>query len=209
MDNARKLLNYTRAFFKGSLKSANKTFSLSYGTASSTRKQRRIDNSEKSTELIRHLRSNYDTKQLMYALHALNPMGRAGNCSEYSTVAINYGVETHTPNIWFASQSVHEFLVLADTVSFNDLAVDEFWQFEEKDFWVCDPWFNIHCKMHLYYLMAVSKAAQWEYEGKEIYVCQDTLEPASIWVNRLVWDKTNFVKMTDSAGQPTSNWNPS
>ena len=209
MDNARQLLIYTRAFFKGSLKSCNKTFSLSYGTASTLRKRRRISYGEKSDELTGYLRSVCDTKIMLRILHSFSPRHRTGNCYEYSMVAINHGVKTHIPNIWFASQCSHQFLVLADIASFNDLAVDEFRLHENNDFWVCDPWFNIHCKMHLYYLMAVCKTAQWEYEGKEIYVCQDTTEPASIWVNRLLWDKTNFVKMTDSAGQPTSNWNPS
>ena len=208
MDNARQLLIYTRAFFKVSLKSANKTFSLSYGTASTLRKQKRIDYAERSDELTSYLRSLCDTKKMLRILHSLSPLDRTGNCYEYSMVAINHGVETHIPNIWFASQSSHQFLVLADIASFNDLAVHEFRLHENNDFWVCDPWFNIHCKMHLYRLMAEIKSTQWGCEGKEIYIDDNTTEPAFIWVNRLLSEKMHFIKMTDSAGQPTNNWNP-
>ncbi|MCW7554076.1 hypothetical protein NX722_15915 [Endozoicomonas gorgoniicola] len=175
-------------------------------TASTLRKQRRIYHAERSGELVRYLRQNYDIKRLLHALHSFNSMDRVGNCFEYSIVAINHGVETHIPNIWLASQNLHQFLVLADTASLNDLAVDEFWQHEDNDFWVCDPWFNIYCKMHLYRLMTVIKSTQWEHEGKEIYIDDNNTEPASMWVNRLILRKMQFVKMTDSEGQPTNNW---
>ena len=205
MKNARQLLTYTRAFFKESLKSTNKTFSLSYGTASPARKQRRIYDAERSSELILHLRQHFDTKELVNVLHCLDPLDRAGNCFEYSIVAISYGVVTHVPNIWLASNNEHHFLVLADTASFNDLTVDGFRQYEKDDFWVCDPWFNIHCKMHLYRLMVIAKSTQWEHEGKEVYFDDNNSEPASIWINRLISEKMWFLKMTGSTGQPTDN----
>ncbi|MET4709994.1 hypothetical protein [Endozoicomonas lisbonensis] len=206
MENARQLLIYTRAFFKESLKSSIKTFSLSYGSASPFRKRRRVYDAEKSSEMICHLREHFDTNELLNVLHVLDPLDRAGNCHEYAMVAIDHGVQARIPNIWLVGQNLHQFLVLADSAGFNDLTVNEFCQYEDSSFWVCDPWFNIHCKMHLYHLMVMGKSTQWEHEGKEIYIDDNNTEPASVWSNRLLLEKMQFIKMTDSEGQPTDNW---
>ncbi|MET4692861.1 hypothetical protein [Endozoicomonas lisbonensis] len=204
-DNARELLTYARLFFKDSLKSANKTFSMSYGTASPSRKQLRIDNSEKAFGVINDLRGLSCTHEKLNLLHSADPKKRAGNCTEYAEIAIRRGCEVRIPNIWLAIHDLHKLLVLADTPSLRSLALNEFERYEGLNFWVCDPWFNIYCKMHLYDQMMTSRSARWKNEGKEIHSPRGT-ETATQWRHRLHSGKIRFTRMTDSNGSPTRDY---
>ena len=205
MESARRLLTYARLFFKSSLKSANKTFSMSYGAASPLRKQRRIVHSEKSCKVIGDLRSLSYTHEKLHILHSSAPKERAGNCTEYAEIAIKHGCEMCVQNIWLAIHNLHKFLVLADTPNLSSLKLSEFWGYENRNFWVCDPWFNIHCKMYLYGQMVTSKSAKWKNEGKEIYF-DGARETAIQWRHRLYSGKIRFTKMTDSNGSPTDGY---
>ena len=205
MENARQLLTYARTFFKGSLKTSNKIFSSSYGVASETRKQRRIACAKKSGYVLSKLRE-HDTRKSLHILYSCFPQDRAGNCCEYVDVAINHGVKLQVPNIWSVIHDLHQLLVLANTPGFNISTLSEFKRYEDNDFWVCDPWFNIHCRMHLYGLMIVSKSSQWQHEGKEIYLDNGTAEPASMLYPRLSLEKIEFTQMTDHEGKATNGW---
>ena len=204
-ENARQLLIYARLFFKHSLKSANKTFSTSYGTASPSRKQKRIDHSEKALRVIDNLRRLPCAYEKMNLLHSSDPRARAGNCTEYAEIAIKHGCEVRIPNIWLAIHDLHKFLVLADTSDLRNFTLNKLGQYEELNFWVCDPWFNIHCKMYLYGQMVTSKSARWKNEGKEIHSASIT-ETAAQWGLRLYSGKIRFTRMTDSNGNPTSDY---
>ena len=120
-------------------------------------------------------------------------------------IAIKNGVDLHIPNIWLVIHSIHQFLALADIVSFNDLEAHEFHQFDGNNFWICDPWFNIHCRMHLYSLMTSIKSTQWESEGKLIFNSDHTELP-TLWSQKLSVGKMRFIRMTDYVGMPTNEW---
>ncbi|MET4696878.1 hypothetical protein V5J35_000067 [Endozoicomonas sp. NE40] len=205
MENAWKLLMYSRTFFKGSLKSGNKVFSPSGGSASPGRRQRRNENSVEANDWISVLSNHCTTRELLDILALASPEGRSGNCFEYSMIAIRNGVDLHIPNIWLVIHHTHQFLVLADIASFNDLEAHEFHQFDSNNFWVCDPWFKIHCRMHLYSLMTSIKSLQWECEGKLIFNSDHTELP-TLWSQKLCVGKMRFIRMTDSAGTPTNEW---
>ena len=82
--------------------------------------------------------------------------------------------------------------------------MNDFRQYEDRGFWVCDPWFNIHCKIQFYGSMVISKSTQWENEGKEIYDGDSVISaPATQWSHRLFHNKIQFIQMTDNNGKPT------
>ena len=56
MTNSQLLLTCARQFFKGSLKTDNKFFSMSYGQASPQRKQKRLDDAKKANGGISQVR---------------------------------------------------------------------------------------------------------------------------------------------------------
>ena len=206
MEHARLLLDYSRLFFKNSFKTANKTYSMSYGTATLPRKMARINYSQVARDLLQHSRTMYNCLDALQLLISCPQQARAGNCDEYVGIALKYGLENRVENIWMADHEMHEFLILAADPGISDtLALNEFCQYENYDYWVCDPWFNIHCRMHLYGLMANFKSFQWESEGKEIYIDANSTERATLWCQRLFTGNMTFLRMTDSNGQPTAH----
>ncbi|MCW7554782.1 hypothetical protein NX722_19595 [Endozoicomonas gorgoniicola] len=206
MENARLLLDYSRLFFKDSFKTGNKIYSMSYGAAEPSRKLRRKNHSEISSDLIRDFRKTYNRFSVHDFLGSLPREARAGNCGEYVGVALKHGLENKIQNIWLVLHDKHEFLVLAADPGLNAmLTLSEFCQYENYNYWVCDPWFNIHCKMHLYGVMVNLKSTQWEYEGKEIQIDANYNEPATQWCQRLSIGTMVTFRMTDSSGQPTAD----
>ena len=204
MENARLLLDHARLFFKGSFKTANKTYSTSYGTAALSKKVARINYRGVAYDLIDHSRTMYDIIHSLQLLTSCPHLVRSGNCQEYCGIALKYGSENRIENIWMAMHEKHGFLILAADPGISaTLTLNEFCQYENYDYWVCDPWFNIHCRMHLYGLMATLKSAQWESEGKEIYKDNYNNERATLWCQRLFIGNMTFRKMTDNNGQST------
>ncbi|MCW7552168.1 hypothetical protein NX722_05805 [Endozoicomonas gorgoniicola] len=203
MANAQLMLTYARNFFKGSLKTDNKVFSMNYGVASPQRKQKRLDNSEKASEAITKSRQ-YHNIDALSLLSTIPPELRAGNCNEYTFVALQFGMAMKIPNIWLAEHEVHVFLVLADESKLkNDLPLKEFSQYGNDNFWVCDPWFNIHCKLDMYGPMATLQASRWSIAGKEVCSYECFQEPANQWCLRLFEGEIKFQRMTDSVGIAT------
>ena len=207
MENARLLLDYSRLFLKDSFKTSNKIYSMFYGAAELSKKLRRRSHSEISSGLIRDFREKYNRFSIHDFLNSLPREARAGNCGEYAGVALKHGFENKIKNIWLVVHDQHEFLVLAADPGLNaTLTLSEFFQYENYNYWVCDPWFNIHCKMHLYGLMVNLKSAQWEFEGKEIQVGIDNNERATQWCQRLFIGNMVALRMTDSSGQPNADY---
>ncbi|MCW7554783.1 hypothetical protein NX722_19600 [Endozoicomonas gorgoniicola] len=206
MEHARFLRDYSRLFFKNSFKTSNKTYSMSYGTATLLRKMARINYSEVANDLVGYYRDTYDNFDTLQLLTSSPQLARAGNCEEYCGIALKYGFENRIENIWVADHEIHEFLILAADPGISaTLTLNEFCQYENCDYWVCDPWFNIHCRMHLYGLMANFKSCQWESEGKEIYKDVYNSERATLWCQRLFVNDMTIYRMTDNNGQPTDD----
>ena len=202
MTNAQLMLTYARNFFKGSLKTDNKVFSADYGLASRQRKQKRLDDAEKASESLDELHQchNIDILSLLCG----TPLEeRTSNCNEYTCVALQLGMAMRVPNIWLVDHECHVFLVLANESELtNKLALKEFDQYKNDDFWVCDPWFNIHCKLDMYGPMAIMQSGRWSIAGKEI--CSEYFqEPANQWCLRLFAGEMKFLRMTDSVGIAT------
>lgn len=203
MTNSHQMMNYTRHYFKWTLKTGNKTFSLDYGLVSPERKQRRFDNVYKAYNVICDLRTftNFDECRL---LDSYPPEERAGNCHEYNCIALRLGMSMKVPNIWLARHESHTFLVLANEAELkNKLALKEFGQYKNEDIWVCDPWFNIQCKLDMYGPMAIMQASRWSIAGKEIISGWDMQEPANQWCQRLFDGEMKFLRMTDNSGLAT------
>lgn len=203
MTNSHQMMNYARQFFKVSLKTGNKTFSLEYGLASPERKQRRLANVHKAYNAICDLRKhlNYDACRL---LDSYSPEERAGDCHEYTCIALQYGRALKVPNIWLVRHEFHTFLVLANESELkNKLALKEFYQYKDEDIWVCDPWFNIHCKLNMYGPMAIMQSSRWSIAGKEICSGWNMQEPANQWCQKLFDGEMRFLRMTDNSGQAT------
>ncbi|MET4694080.1 hypothetical protein [Endozoicomonas lisbonensis] len=206
MTNAQLMLTYARNFFKGSLKTDNKVFSMNYGLASPERKQKRLDDAKKASAALRRSRlyNNIDALSLLCSAPLEE---KAGNCNEYTCVSLQLGMAMEFPNIWLAVHDCHVFLVLANESELkSELALKEFNQYRNDDLWVCDPWFNIHCRLDMYGPMAIVQSSRWSIAGKEI--CSDYFqEPANQWYLRLFAGKIRFLRMTDSAGVATRDCN--
>ena len=213
MEKAWLMLNHSRSFFKGSLKTDNKTYSLDYGTASGEKKLKRRANCELAYVGIGCLRKEFPEKVPANEfvkhelLRLISRRKRVGNCQEYNNAALMFGYENEIQNIWLISHKEHEFLVLATDPGLSDtLTLSEFCQYKDYNYWVCDPWFNIHCKIDLYGPMVNSKSPQWELEGKERLIREtafDYGEPATRWCQKLFIGNMKAIRMTDSSGQST------
>ena len=205
MEHARLLLDHARLFFKGSFKTGNKTYSMSYGAAALSKKVARINYCGVARDLTDYYRKTYNTAGSLQLLASCPQLARSGNCLEYCGIALKYGFENRIENIWMAIHEKHSFLILAADPGISvTLTLNEFCQYENYDYWVCDPWFNIHCRMHLYGMMANLKSAQWEFEGKEIYIDDHNSERATLWCQRLFIDDMTISRLTDNSGQPTA-----
>ena len=204
MINSKHLLMYSRNFFKGSLKTGNKTFSSSYGDASQKRKTKRRINAIVANKRILFLRKHTKEK-VLEMLHRLIPADRVGNCGEYAFVAIDYGVQISMPDIWLVDHEEHGFVLLANTTIFhqNPISLSDFSKYKNDSYWICDPWFNIHCKMCEYEAMVKLKAAKWEREGKKIGLLESTSIAAKEWSLKLSSGKMKFYKMTTHNGTRT------
>lgn len=203
MENAHLLLIFARDFFRGSLKSSNKTYSKNYGKATSLRKQRRIEDHDKAGYAIGALRAHEHASQKMKSLLATDREQRAGNCNEYATIALRQGVSLKIPNIWFAENDMHTFIMLAEDLP-SSMILNDFQYRVDSNSWVCDPWCNLFCEMHAFPMIIMAKAGKWEMEGKEIYFGNDTIAAlATHWAQRLLRTKIYFDRMTDSTGRPT------
>ncbi|UYM16459.1 hypothetical protein [Endozoicomonas euniceicola] len=206
MTNSQLLLTHARQFFKGSLKTDNKVFSMSYGLASPQRKQKRLDDVGKANGVIARLRESNNTDE--YLLLRVTPQEeRAGNSNEYIVVALQLGIAMEIPYIWLVDHEFHMFLVLADeSMHYHKSSLRAFDQYENNDFWVCDPWFNIHCKLAMYGSMASLQSSRWSIAGKEIRTgCSQ--EPANLWCLRLFEGEMTFLIMTDRDGMTTDDCN--
>ncbi|MCW7554771.1 hypothetical protein NX722_19540 [Endozoicomonas gorgoniicola] len=205
MINSKHLLIYSRNFFKESLKASNKFFSDSYGDASQERKNKRGSNAVQADARILSLRKQTNQKKLEI-LHSLTPSDRAGNCEEYALVAIDYGINISMPDIWLVHHSDHAFVLLANTTLFSlhPIPLSDFSRHKNDNYWICDPWFNIHCKMCEYEAMAHFKAGKWEQEGKRIGVPGCTGTAAKDWPLTLSTGSMIFYKMTTHNGIRTT-----
>ena len=204
MINSKHLLIHSRHFFKESLKAGNKTFSSSYGDASQERKTKRRVNAITANARILFLRKHTNEKMLEM-LHCLVPVYRAGNCHEYALVAIDCGIKLSMPDIWLVVHDKHEFILLANTTIFHrhPISLGDFSKYKNDSYWICDPWFNIHCKMCEYEAMVQFKAAKWEREGKKIGLLELTSIAAKEWSLKLSSGKMEFYKMTTHNGTRT------
>ena len=204
LSTAQELVELSRNFYKGSLKSSNKRYSYAHGTASFDRKLQRNINCEKANSALAGLRVSGDVYRV---LGACDPQNRFGNCSQYSLIAAKYGLMRKIPNIWIAvhEDGVHTFLVLArETFHFDSLTLNDFSEVGDRAFFICDPWFNVACEVGLYKVMITMKAVQWTHQGKDIF--SDLLpdpEPAQEWVKRLFVGRILFYQLTDNYGKPT------
>ena len=213
MENAMLMLNHSRSFFKRSLKTDNKTYCLFYGVASEEKKLKRRANRERAHVGIGCLRKEFPEQLLAneFAKHEFLKLTsrekRVGNCQEYNNAALMFGYENNIQNIWLISHKEHEFLVLATDPGLSDtLTLSEFCQYKDYNYWVCDPWFNIYCKIDLYGLMVNSKSSQWEHEGKERFIRETVIgygERATRWCQKLFIGNMKAIRMTDSSGQST------
>ncbi|MCW7554772.1 hypothetical protein NX722_19545 [Endozoicomonas gorgoniicola] len=205
MINSKHLLIYSRHFFKESLKTSNKFFFNSYGDASQERKNKRRSNAVQANARILSLRKQTNQK-ILKILHSLTPSDRAGNCNEYALVAIDYGVKISMPDIWLVSHREHFFVLLANTTSFyqRSIPLSDFSKYKNDSYWICDPWFNIHCKMCEYEAMAHFKAGKWEQEGKRVVMLGRTSIAATDWLLKLSSGEMKFYKMTTHKGIRTT-----
>ena len=205
MINSKHLLIYSRHFFKESLKASNKIFSDSYGDASQERKDKRGRNAIQADGKIYSFRKKTN-KKVLKMLYSFAPSDRAGNCHEYALVAIDYGVKISMPDIWLVEHGEHLFVLLANTTFFHDRSIplSDFSKHKNDSYWICDPWFNIHCKMCDYEAMTHIKAGKWEQEGKRIGMSGYTSIAAKDWPSTLSSGKMKFYKMTTHSGARTS-----
>ena len=207
MTNSQFLLNHARQFFKGSSKTNNKVFSMSYGLASPQRKRKRLDDVRKAYGVIARLRESNNKIDEYSLLRATPQEERAGNNDEYILVALQLGIAMKIPHIWLVDHEFHLFLVLADeSMHYHKSSLRAFDQYENNNFWVCDPWFNIHCKLAMYGSMASLQSNRWSMAGKEIRTGY-LQEPANLWCLRLFEGEMTFLIMTDSDGMPTDDCN--
>ena len=203
MENAHRLLTFARDFFRGSLKSSNKTYSDIYGKASASRKQKRVANAGKAGYAIGALRTHEHASRKMKALLACDRGQRAGNCNEYTSIALTQGVDLKIPDIWFAENELHTFLMLSRELP-GSMFLKDFSHCGDYNAWVCDPWCNLFCEMHQFPMMVMAKAQQWEMEGKEIYFDNDSVSAlATRWAHKLLRTKIYFDRMTDNTGRQT------
>ena len=152
-----------------------------------------------ANERILFLRK-YKKDKVLEMLHRLIPADRVGNCEEYAFVAIDYGIKISMPDIWLVVHDEHVFVLLADTIVFHQhpISLGDFSKYENDSYWICDPWFNIHCKMCEYEAMVQLKAAKWEREGKIVLL--ETSIAAKEWSLKLSSGKMRFYKMTTHNG---------
>ena len=202
MQNAHLLLTFARDFFRGSLKSSNKTYSNIYGKASASRKQKRIANGYKASHAIRDLTSPENAFQTITLLLAMNREQRAGNSGEYAEITARQGVGLKIPDIWLAENDMHTFIVLAGELPFSML-IDDFRHCTNNNYWVCDPWFNLFCEMHQFPMTVMAKAQKWAKEGKEIYLDDNdiAIAIAPLWAHEMLQTRIFFHRKTDSTGQ--------
>ena len=204
MINSKHLLIYSRHFFKESLKTSNKFFSTSYGDASHERKNKRGSNAIQASAMVLSFRKQTN-KEMLKILHSLAPSDRAGNCYEYAFVAIDYGIKLSMPDIWLVVHGEHLFVLLANTTIFHEhpIPLSDFSKYKNDSYWICDPWFNIHCKMCEYEAMVQFKAGKWEQEGKRIGMLESTSIAAKEWSLKLSSGEISFYKMTTHNGTRT------
>ena len=203
MENAYLLLTFTRNFFRGSLKSSNKTYSDIYGKASASRKQKRIENCDEAGYAIGALRTHKHASKRIKLLLASDRGQRAGNCNEYVSIALRQGVGLKISNIWFAENDLHTFIILAGELP-ESMLINDFSQSIDNNFWVCDPWCNLFCEMHQFPVRVMAKAERWKMQGKEIYLGNDPVTtPAICWAHKLLQTRICFDRMTDNTGQKT------
>lgn len=201
---AQELVELSRSFYKGSLKSSNKRYSYIYGTTPFDQRIRRNINCEKANTALTALNKSRDVYNI---LEGCDPQSRFGNCSQYSLIAAKYGLMKKIPNIWIAvhKDGVHAFLVLArETFQFESLTFADFSEVGDRAFFICDPWFNIACEVGLYKVMIMMKSSQWTRQGKEIFsnLLPDP-EPVLEWVQRLFVGRIQYYQLTDNDGKPT------
>ena len=198
------LSEFARNFFRGSLKSANKVYSMEYGSVSEDDKLRRNDNRQKAFQLHAAL-CKHPVRSRIQTLETWEQEKRCGNCLEYAQVAANEGIKRKIPNISLATfvNGIHSFLVLADTpAQLDTMSITEFKNFEQNEFFVCDPWFNISCKLYLYHLKTFEKACDWSKKGKQITSkLFQTGEPVIQWFHRLEDSDIAFFQITNEKGE--------
>ena len=204
LSDAQELVELSRSFYKGSLKSSNKRYSYLYGTKPFDQKILRNINCEKANTALADLRK---TGAVYTTLEGCDPQSRFGNCSQYSLIAAKYGLMKKIPNIWIAvhEDGVHVFLVLArESFQFESLTFADFSEVGDRAFFICDPWFNIACEVGLYKVMIMMKSSQWASQGKEIFsnLLPDP-EPVLEWVQRFFVRHILFYQLTDNNGKPT------
>ncbi|MCW7554939.1 hypothetical protein NX722_20410 [Endozoicomonas gorgoniicola] len=204
LSSAQELLELSRSFYKGSVKSSNKRYSYGYGATPFNRKFQRNFNSKKASSALATIKAPGD---IYRTLEACEPQNRFGNCSQYSLIAARYGLMKKIPNIWIAvhEDGVHTFLVLArESFNFESLTFADFSEVGDRAFFVCDPWFNVACEVGLYKIMILMKSSQWADQGKEILsIFSPDPEKATEWVKRLFIGRILFYQLTDNNGNPT------
>ncbi|MET4695596.1 hypothetical protein [Endozoicomonas lisbonensis] len=201
------LSEFAREYFRGTLKTANKVYSLQYGSVAEDDKLRRNSNRQKAFQSHIDL-CKHPVQSRIEILETWEQEKRCGNCLEYAQIAANEGIKRKIPNIWLASyiNGLHVFLVLTDTpAQFDIMPIKDFKNFEQNDFFVCDPWFNISCKLCLYHSKTFEKACDWNSKGKEITSkLFRTGEPAIQWFHRLADSKIEFCQITNEKGEAVS-----
>ena len=202
MENAHLLLTFARDFFRDSLKTTNKTYSKCYGDAPLLKKQKRIENRIQAVWPLFYLRKHEHRSKRIESLLATDQKQRAGNCGEYADIVVWQGVNRETPNIWYAENDLHTFIMLAGELP-DSILTNDFCHCTDNSIWVCDPWCNLVCEMPQYPKSAMEKAQSWEMQGKEIRSSRVESIPATHWVCRMLKTQTSFYRITDSTGRKT------
>lgn len=205
------LLTYVRHFFKNSLKSNNKYYSLHYGNKSLEKKMTR--NSNAASHQLSTIREREGAENIDY-LKKMSSHERAGNCGEYMVIALSKAVDDGRCSLWTISIESpyhrdinHELIVIGmkQTVFLPNRLLNMNHYDNANYGYIVDPWMNISCELHLYHIMMQIKVSQWLFDGKEIEVGNSHLQ-APQWFEKIRNSNLDFTNMITDDGSLSEDY---
>lgn len=209
--DARRMFEYSRSNFSGSLKSSNKVYSYEYGSSSDRKKTDRLNLSQRADNAIEVYRSRgYSAEDLL----AKKVEDRAGNCGEMTKMALHYAALHRISDVWRVSTDDlggnavdHVFCVVGLPSSPPRLGFISSMASQAghtMQAYVCDAWAGIVCPYQQYPHLFLQKMARWERQGKEIDAGWPELGPcggsvrATRYGVRFMKSPADFVRFTAS-----------
>jgi hypothetical protein len=181
-DQAKEVHKAVRDFYKGCLKSSNKTYKMNFNYENINTFEKRAtrnDNKAKVTKMLSIYRSllDHEASSLFERGKKISQQPRQmriGNCEEMALLAAYYGLTTYSDldgKTWLGSITTpgdHAFCLLGPSTQPGWHSPPNMSKSNESKFWIVDPWANICCPIKDYYDSFMKKMAQWDKDEKMI-----------------------------------------